>query len=78
MSISGAIFFFFLKIFVYLFIFGCAGSSLLCLGFSSCGAWGPLSSGGVWPFHRGGSATVSCCRAQPLGSRASVVGSHGL
>ena len=29
-----------------LFTFGCAGSSLLCGLFSSCGAWGLLSSRG--------------------------------
>ena len=34
---------------------------------------GPLSSCGVRAFR-----SVSCCRAQPLGSRASVVASHGL
>ena len=29
--------------FIYLFIFGCIGSSLLCVGFfSSCGEWGLL------------------------------------
>ena len=35
-------FFFFLN-FIYLFIYGCVGSSFLCEGFlSSCGKWGPL------------------------------------
>ena len=34
--------FFFLILFIYLFIFGCVGSSFLCEGFSSCGKRGPL------------------------------------
>ena len=33
--------FFFLNLF-YLFIFGCAGSSVRARAFSSCGKWGPL------------------------------------
>ena len=32
--------FFFLNNFIYLFIFGCAGSSLLCRLSSSCCEWG--------------------------------------
>ena len=35
-------FFFFFNLFIYLFIFGCVGSSLLCVGFSSCGERGLL------------------------------------
>ena len=31
---------------IYLLIFGCAGSSLMCRLFSSCRVWGLLSSGG--------------------------------
>ena len=27
---------------IYLFIYGCVGSSFLCEGFSICGKWGPL------------------------------------
>ena len=34
--------FFFFNIFIYLFIFGCVGSSFLCEAFSSCGEQGPL------------------------------------
>ena len=41
--------------FIYLLIFGCAGSLLLCRLFSSCSEWAS---------HCGGS---SCCRAQHLG-----------
>ena len=52
--------FFILK--VYLFIFGCAGSSLLCGLFSSCGEWGLLSSCSVQAFHCGGG--FSCYGAQ--------------
>ena len=38
------LFFFFLNfyLFIYLFIFGCAGSSVRARAFSSCGKWGPL------------------------------------
>ena len=32
---------------IYLFTFGCAGSSLLCRLFSSCGKQGPLSGCGA-------------------------------
>ena len=35
----------------YVFTFGCAGSSLLCMLFSSCGEWGQLSSCGEWASH---------------------------
>ena len=39
-------FFFFFKgfsyLFIYLFIFGCVGSSVRARAFSSCGKWGPL------------------------------------
>ena len=41
-------FFFFLK-FIYLLIFGRAGSLLLCGLPSNCGEWGLLSSCGVPP-----------------------------
>ena len=36
------------------FFFGCAGSSLLCGLFSSCGERGQLSSCGSWASHCGG------------------------
>ena len=51
--------------FIYLFIFGCAGSSLLCGFFSSCLELELLSSGGTRASHRGG---FSCLG--PGGSRA--------
>ena len=43
-----------------LFIFGCAGSSLLGRLCSSCREWGLLLSCSVWVSHCGG---ISCCRA---------------
>ena len=49
---------------IYLFIFGCTGSSLLCRLFSSCNAQGLLSRCNVWAFHFDG---LSCCGAQPQG-----------
>ena len=52
------------KKYIYLFIFGCAGSSLLGGLFSSCGKQGSLSSCGVWAFHCSG---FSCCAAQSPG-----------
>ena len=51
----------------------CAGSSLLRGPFSSCGAWGLLSSCGVLASPCGG---FSCCRAQSR-TRASVVTVRG-
>ena len=55
----------FLKIyFTALFIFGCAGSSLLLKAFSSCSKRGLLFSWGEQASHCGG---FSCCRAQALG-----------
>ena len=61
--------------FTYLFIFGCVGSSLLCAGFlqlQRAGATLPSSAGAS---HCG---SFSCCGAQALGARASVVVAHGL
>ena len=49
---------------IILFISGCAGSSLLCELFSSCGEWGLLSTCSAWASHCGG---FSSCRARPLG-----------
>ena len=46
------------------FIFGCAGSLLLCQLFSSCGKWGLLSSCGARASHCG---DFSCCRVRALG-----------
>ena len=72
------IFFFFKFIyFIYLFIFGCAGSSVRARAFSSCGKRGPLSIAVRGPFtiaappvagHRLQTRRLSSCgsRAQPL------------
>jgi len=48
---------------------------LPCCAFSSCTEWGLLSSCSVRSSHYGG---FSCCRAQALGTRASVVVVHRL
>ena len=56
----------FLSSLLILFIFGRTGSSLYAWDFSSCGAQAPHCSGFL------------CCRAQALGSQASVVVVHGL
>ena len=39
------------KNFIYLFVFVCPGSSLLCVDFSACGQWGLLTSCGMWASH---------------------------
>ena len=44
----------FKNIYIYLLTFGCAGSSLLCGLFSSCGDWGLLSSCSAWASHCSG------------------------
>ena len=63
------LFLFFLN-FIYLFIFGCVGSSLLHAGFLQLLRAGATLRGGVWASHCGG---FSCCGAQALGARASIV-----
>ena len=55
-------FFFYLSI--YLLIYGCAESSLLCGIFSSCGKLRLPSSCRIWPSHCTG---FSCCGAWALG-----------
>ena len=61
------------SMFIYYFIFGCAGLSLLC-GLSLV-AGGLLSSCGVWASHCGG---FSCCAARALGIQAPGVAAFGL
>ena len=51
-------------LFMYSFIFGCAGSLLLCGLFSSCSKQGLVSSCGLQTSHCSG---FSCCGAQALG-----------
>ena len=50
-------------LYIFKFIFDCAGSLLLHKLFSSCGEWGLVSScmGGLF------TVVASCCRAQVLG-----------
>ena len=64
---SNAVFlsiFFFQIVFIFVFIFYCAGSSLLYGLLSSCSKWRRLSSCGVQASHCSG---LFCCSAQTLG-----------
>ena len=65
---------FFNYLFIYLFIFGCIGSSQLRAGFLQLWRAGATPCG-VRASHCGG---LSCCEAQALGARASVVVARGL
>ena len=67
-------FFFLIAIFCFCF-FGCAGSSLLCVGFLYLRPTGATVCWGAWVSHCGG---FSCCRAQAIGAWASVVVARGL
>ena len=60
-------FYFFFNKFIYLFIFGCVGSSLLRAGFLWLWQAGVTLSCGERPSHCGG---FSCCGARALGVRA--------
>ena len=55
--------------------FACTGSSCCTWAFSTCSEWGLLSSCSVKASH---CSDFSCCRAQPLGMQALVVGAHRL
>ena len=71
-------FVFFFKIiylFIYLFILDCVGSSLLHAGFLQLRRAGATLCCSARASHCGG---ISCCRAQALGARASVVVACGL
>ena len=59
----------------YLFIYGCIGSSLLHAGFLQLRRAGAALRCGVRASHCGG---FSCCGAQALGTRVSVVVARGL
>lgn len=65
------------NLFIHLFgwFSGCAGCSLLCGLCSSCPEQGLLSPCVVQASYRGG---FTCCRAQALGTRVSVVAACGL
>ena len=56
------------------FIFGCAGSSLLCVGFLWLGCVGTMLCCGAWTSHCGGFFSF---RARALDSQASVVTACG-
>ena len=65
--VSNSLFYY---LFIYLFIFGCVGSSLLRAGFSLVAASGGATlCCGAQASHCGG---FSCCKARALGARASV------
>ena len=66
--------FFFKNKFIYLFIFGCVGSSLLRPGFLQLQRSGATLHCSAWTYCGG----FSCCGARALGARASVVVACGL
>ena len=61
--------------YLFVFIFGCVVSSLLCAGFLQLRRVGATLRCGARASHCGG---FSCCRAQAPGARASVVVACGL
>ena len=63
------------NLFIYVFIFGCVGSLLLCTGVLQLWRAGATLRCGAWASHCSGS---SCCGAWALGSWASVVVAHRL
>ena len=63
-----------LFVFIYSFIFGCAGSSLLLRLFSSCGEW----SYSLVVLHRPLCAGFSCYGAWALGFMGSVAAARRL
>ena len=68
------LFCFFINLFIYLFIFGCVGSSLLHAGFLQLRRAGATLCCGARASHCSGFS----CGAQALGTRASVVVARGL
>ena len=56
-----------INLFIYLFIYGCVGSSLLCSSFLQLGGAGATLHCGTQASHCGG---FSCCGAQALSVRA--------
>ena len=64
----------FIYLFIY-FIFGCVGSSLLCVGFLWLQQAGATLHCSAWASHCSG---FSCCGARALGAQASVVVTCGL
>ena len=68
-------FLFLINLFIYLFIFGCFGSSLLRAGFLQLRRAGATLHCGARASHCSG---FSCCGAGALGAQASVVVARGL
>ena len=68
-------FFFKINLFIYLFIVGCVGSSLLRADFLQLRQVGATLRCSAWASHCSG---FSCCGAQALGARTSVVVARGL
>ena len=60
----------FICLFIYLFIFGCVGSSLLSMGFLQLWQEGATLRRSAWTSHCSG---FSCCGAWALGTQPSVV-----
>ena len=60
-------------LFIYLLIFGCAGSLLLLMGFLQLRRAGAALGYSAWASHCSG---FSCCVARALGAWASVVVAH--
>ena len=64
----------FVKFIIIIYLLAVLGL-LCCTGaFLSSGEQGPLLTCGAWAFCRG----FSCCQAQAVGARASVVAARGL
>ena len=52
---------FFFKLYLFIYLFGCVGSSFLCEGFLQLRQVGATLHRGAWAFHYRG---LSCCGAQ--------------
>ena len=65
----------FKRVYMFIFVFYCIGSLLLCVGFFSSSAVGAAPELQCAGFFCGG---VSCSEAQALGTLASVAVAHGL
>ena len=68
-------FFLFLNFYLFIFIFGCVGSSFLCEGFLQLRQAGATLHCGAWASHCRG---LSCCRAQAPDAQAQQLWLTGL
>ena len=68
-------FYLFIYLFLFTYLFGCVGSSLLHMGFLQLHRAGATLRCGARASHCSG---FSCCGARALGAQASVVVAHGL